>query len=141
MSRYNRINIDGKGVSRTALNGITIMPGSLVKLSAGGLFTTHSTTGKKGDFIYVMHADTLQGGTCDTTVASMTTGIGEFAETGRELAVLVTASTALVMDSPLTSNGAGVLRIGVIGTDEIIAYSQEVFTTPASAQLVRVRFA
>jgi len=142
MSRYNRINIDGKGVSRTALVGAAaITPGSLVKLSGAGAFVAHSTAGKKGDFIYAMHPDALQGATCDTAVAIGATGVGEIAETGRELAMLVAATTVLVLDSPLTSNGAGALRLAVIGTDEIIAYSQEVFTVPATAQLVRVRIA
>ena len=67
--------------------------------------------------------------------------MGEIAETGRELAVLVAATAALKEDTPLTSNGAGLLRIAVLGTDDVIAYSQEVITVGAAPELVKVRFA
>ena len=67
--------------------------------------------------------------------------VGEIAETGRELAVLVAATSALKEDTPLTSNGAGLLRIAVLGTDDVIAYSQEVITVGAAPELVKVRFA
>lgn len=141
MPRYNRINLDGQSITRTALTGAALLPGTICKLNASGAFVVHATAGKKQDFIYVMNVDTLQGKKITETVASGDTGLGEFAETGREVAALVVASAVLKIDTPLTSDGAGKLKIATLGTDEVIAYSQEVFTVGASADLVRVRFA
>jgi len=142
MARFNRINIDGESVTRTALIGsVALLPGTIAKLDTNGLFVAHSTAGKKQDFLYVINVDTLQGKNADTVVAIGDSALGEFAETRREIAALVAATTVLKIDSPLTSNGAGVFRLAVLGTDEVIAYSQEAFTVGASAQLARVRFA
>ena len=141
MARFNRINLDGKSDTRTALTAAALLPGTLAKLDANGAFVVHATAGKKQDFVYVLNVDTLQGKKVTETIASGDTALGEYAETGRELAALVVATAALKIDTPLTSDGAGKLKIATLGTDEVIAYSQEVVTIGATADLARVRFA
>lgn len=137
-----RINLDGKSCSKTKLStAAALAAGNVLKLNASGLFLAHSTDGKKQDAIYIAHNLEHEGLQTADAIPASSTVVGEIAETGRELAVLVAATSALKEDTPLTSNGAGLLRIAVLGTDEVIAYSQEVRTVGASAELVKVRFA
>jgi hypothetical protein len=141
MARYNRINLDGESVTRTALTGAALKAGNLVKLNASGAFVVHATAGKKQDFVYLMNVDYLQGKKADDTITSGDTGVGEMFVTNRECAALVVAATVLKLDSPLTSDGAGLLKLAVLGTDEVIAYSCEALTVAAGGELVRVRAA
>ena len=140
--RFARINLDGKSCSKTKLStAVATAPGQLLALNTSGLFLAHATDGKKQDAIYIAHNLEHEGLQTADAIPASSTVVGEIAETGRELAVLVDATAALKEDTPLTSNGAGLLRIAVLGTDEVIAYSQEVYTVGASAELVKVRFA
>ena len=54
---------------------------------------------------------------------------------------LIVAATVLKLDSPLTSDGAGMLKLATLGTDEVVAYSCEALTVAAGGELVRVRAA
>ena len=141
IGRYARVNLDGKSITKTKLSGaITLLAGNVVKLSSS-TFVKHSTDGKKQGAIYIVNTNESEGQQSGDTIAASSTIVGEIAETGRELAVLIKATAVLVEDTPLTSAGDGTLRIAVLGTDEVIAYSQEALTVGASAQLVKVRFA
>ena len=141
IGRFARVNLDGKSITKTKLSGaITLLAGNVVKLS-GQTFVKHATDGKKQDAIYIVNANESEGQQSADTIAASSTIVGEIAETGRELAVLVKALAVLVEDTPLTSDGTGALRVAVLGTDEVIAYSQEIITVGAAAQLVKVRFA
>ena len=140
--RFARINLDGKSVTKTKLStAAALAPGNILKLNASGLFLAHATDGKKQDAIYIAHNLEHEGLQSADAIPASSTVVGEIAETGRELAVLVAATAALKEDTPLTSNGAGIFRIAVLGTDEVIAYSQEVITVGAAPELVKVRFA
>lgn len=141
IGRFARVNLDGKSITKTKLSGaITLLAGNVVKLS-GQTFVKHATDGKKQDAIYIVNTNESEGQQSADTIAASSTIVGEIAETGRELAVLVKALAVLVEDTPLTSDGTGALRVAVLGTDEVIAYSQEIITVGAAAQLVKVRFA
>ena len=141
IGRYARVNLDGKSCTKTKLSGaITLQAGNVVKLSSG-TFIKHATDGKKQGAIYIVNTNESEGQQSADTIAASSTIVGEIAETGRELAVLIRATLVLVEDTPLTSAGDGTLRIAVLGTDEVIAYSQEALTVGAAAQLVKVRFA
>lgn len=140
--RFARINLDGKSCSKTKLStAAALAAGNVLKLNSSGLFLAHATDGKKQDAIYIAHNLEHEGLQTADAIPASSTVVGEIAETGRELAVLVAATAALKEDTPLTSNGAGLLRIAVLGTDEVIAYSQEVITVGAAPELVKVRFA
>jgi len=142
MGRYNRINLDGKSITETALVEEATLPGSVVVYnSTTTKYDKFATAGGgSGIQLYVTHTDNLVGETSDTAVAADTTGVFEYIEKGRELAVLVDATSVLVKDSPLTPGAiAGQLKIGTPATDHIVAFSQETYTVGASAELVRVR--
>jgi len=140
IGRYARVNLDGKSITKQKLSSVALQAGHVVKLSSG-TFIKHATDGKKQDFIYVVNVNEEEGQQSADTIASGSSIKGELAETGRGLAVLIKATLVLVEDTPLTSAGDGTLRIAVLGTDEVIAYSQEALTVGAAAQLVKVRFA
>jgi len=141
IGRFARINLDGLSVTKTKLSGaITLLAGNVVKMS-GQTFVKHATDGKKQDAIYVVNTNESEGQQSADVIAASSTIVGEIAETGRQLAVLIKALAVLVEDTPLTSAGDGTLRVAVLGTDEVIAYSQEIITVGAAAQLVKVRFA
>lgn len=140
MARYHRINLDGKSCTETRIVTADTLPGSVVFISSGE-FAKYVTPGAVSNKLYVLNTDYTNGKTADDVVAADDAGIGEYAETGREMAVLVAAASVLVKDTPLTTALAGVLEIGTPGTDTIVAYSQEALTVGASPELVRVRFA
>lgn len=141
IGRYARVNLDGKSHTKTKLSGVPLQAGHIVKLSSGAIaFIKHATDGKKQDAIYIVNTNESEGQQSGDTIAAASTIVGEIAETGRDLAVLIKATLVLVEGTPLTSAGDGTLRIAVLGTDEVIAYSQEALTVGASAQLVKVRF-
>lgn len=140
MSRYNRINLDGKSITETRLVTGDTLPGSVVSITADK-FAKYVTAGSVTAKLYVLGVDYVQGKTADDLVIADDTGVADYAETGRELATLVAASTVLVKDSPLTTDLDGVLKLATPATDEVVAYSQESLTVGESAELVRVRFA
>lgn len=140
--RFARINLDGKSVSKTKLTtAVATAPGQLLALNTSGLFAGYAVAGKRGALLYVAHPLEHEGLQSADAIPASSTVVGELAENGRELAVLVAATAALKEGTPLTSNGAGLLRIAVLGTDDVIAYSQEVITVGAAPELVKVRFA
>lgn len=140
MARYHRINLDGKSCTETRLVAADTLPGSVVFISSGE-FAKYNTAGAVNSKLYVLNTDYTNGKTSDDLVLTDDAGIGDYAETGREMAVLVAAASVLVKDSPLTTDLAGVLKIGVPGTDTIVAHSQEALTVGVAPELVRVRFA
>lgn len=140
--RFARINLDGKSVSKTKLTtAVATAPGQLLALNTSGLFAGYAVAGKRDALLYVAHPLEHEGLQSADAIPASSTVVGELAENGRELAVLVAATAALKEGTPLTSNGAGLLRIAVLGTDDVIAYSQEVITVGAAPELVKVRFA
>ena len=140
--RFARINLDGKSCPKTKLTtAAATAPGQLLALNTSGLFAGYAVAGKRDALLYVAHPLEHEGLQSADAIPAFSTVVGEIAETGRELAALVAATAALKEDTPLTSNGAGLLRIAVLGTDEVIAYSQEVITVGAAPELVKVRFA
>lgn len=125
-------------VKREALANATTSPGHLLLLSSGK-FIKHGTDGKWGS-VFVADVNFLDGLTdtyaADTTVQAFEPKDGEYyyvrAKTGQALVKGVT---------PLTSDGAGRVRVGVVGTDVIGAYAEVTVTTSADEQLVLVRIA
>ncbi|CNJ18624.1 Uncharacterised protein [Yersinia aldovae] len=142
MPRYNRINLDGVAETENRQMAVTTLPGSIAYIDATDKLAKFVTDGKgSGVQLYVLGSDTLQGKRVTDVVAVGDVGIGNYMETGRSFAALVKAATVLKSDTPLAIDATGVLRIGVVGTDFIAAYSKENYTVGASAELVRVRAA
>lgn len=142
MARYNRINIDGAAETENRQMKVTVLPGSLAFIGSDDKFDKFVTVGAgEGIQLYAIGVDYLQGKRVTETVAIGDIGVGNYFETGRSFAMLVKAAAALNVDTPLAVDAAGVLRIGVVGTDHIVAYSKEKFTVGASSELVIVRAA
>jgi hypothetical protein len=141
MARYNRINLDGAAETENRQMAAAALPGSIVAIDANDHFAKFATDGAgEGVQLYVLGSDTLQGKRVTDAVDTGAIGIGNYMETGRSFAALVVAASALKHDTPLAIGAAG-LRIGVVGTDHIVAYSKEIYTVGASAELVAVRAA
>ncbi len=142
MARYNRINIDGAAETENRQMKVALLPGSLAFIGLDDKFDKFVTAGAgEGVQLYAIGVDYLQGKRVTETVAIGDIGVGNYFETGRSFAMLVKAAAALNVDTPLAVDATGVLRIGVVGTDHIVAYSKEKFTVGASAELVIVRAA
>ena len=142
MARYNRINIDGVAETENRQMKVAVLPGSLAFIGSDDKFDKFVTDGAgEGVQLYAIGVDYLQGKRVTETVAIGDIGVGNYFETGRSFAMLVKAAAALNVDTPLAVDATGVLRIGVVGTDHIVAYSKEKFTVGASAELVIVRAA
>lgn len=112
-----------------------ILPGNLL-LRTADEFEIHDGAGAAG-FVYVAkeapHADIETAYLADETVFAYKPASGEYYQ------MLVATTQALVVDTPLTSNGAGLLRIAVIATEPVVCYSDETITTTATTP-VRVKF-
>jgi len=139
--RFARINLDGKSCAKTKLStAVATAPGQLLALNTSGLFAGYATAGKHA-LLYVAHPLEHEGLQSADAIPASSTVVGEMAENGRELAVLVAATSALKEDTALTPDTAGRLKVAVVGTDAIVAYSQETYTVGAAPELVKVRFA
>jgi len=140
--RFARINLDGKSCSKTKLStAVATAPGQLLALNTSGLFAGYAVAGKRDALLYVAHPLEHDGLQSADAIPASSTVVGELAENGRELAVLVAATSALKEDTALTPDTAGRLKVAVVGTDVIVAYSQETYTVGAAPELVKVRFA
>lgn len=141
MARYNRINLDGAAETENRPMAADALPGSIVSINANDSFAAFITDGAgDGVQLYVLGSDTLQGKRVTDVVSANDIGIGNYMETGRSFAALIAPSSALKHDTPLAIGATG-LRIGVVGEDHIVAYSKEIYTVGASAELVAVRAA
>lgn len=125
-------------VKREAVANAALSPGHILTLSSAK-FIKHAVDGKWGS-VFLADVNILDGVAdayaANDTVQAFTPKDGEFyylrAKTGQALVKGVT---------PLTSDGAGRVRVGVIGTDVIGAYAEVTVTTSADEQIVLVRIA
>lgn len=112
-----------------------ILPGNLL-LRAANELKLHDGA-NLGGFVYVAKEQTAsfdidRAYELGETVQAYVPHSGEFYQ------MLVATGQALVVDTPLTSTGAGLLDIAA-GTDVVICYSDEAVTTVATTK-VRVKF-
>lgn len=126
-----------------------ILPGNLL-LRAANKLAVHNVSGAGatggGTFVYVAkeapHANIETAYLADETVFAYKPESGDYYQ------MLVATGQTLVVDSPLTSNGAGLLRLAVAATgagstyalgDEVLCYAAETITTTATTP-VAVKF-
>ena len=133
--RYRRINLDGKSVTETRLAAANTLPGVLVNIDSSEKFAVVSALSGR---IYVMHPASHQGLGIAEAVPSGDSGVAEYVEEGRELALLCPAGE-YKKDTPIKLGADGKGAIGVEGTDVIIGYSQDEVTLTGD-DLIRVRF-
>lgn len=143
MPRYNRINLDGKSITETRTSAADVLPGQLMQITAGK-FVVPTADAKQQ--LFVANVAHLQGLDAATAIPSGDSIEGEYLETGREVAALVSPTLVLVKGSPLSVAATGYLIAPTditVGTgtvkSPIVAYAQEALTVGAAAELVLVR--
>ncbi|EGQ7677949.1 hypothetical protein MW334_003516 [Vibrio parahaemolyticus] len=134
MSRYRRVNLDGKSITETRTMAANTKPATFVVIDDNEQFVAAvEITGR----MYLVNPAYHQGLGIRDEVPANDSGAGEYVEDGRELAVLCPAGD-YKKDTPITM-AAGMAAIGVEGTDSIIGYSQDEVTL-TEEDLIRVRF-
>lgn len=133
--RYNRINLDGKSMTETLVTAAALLPGTLAVISSGEFAQASAVKGR----MYVMHPARDQGLTVADAVPSGDSGVGEYVEEGRELAILCPAGT-YAKDTPIKLGTAGKGAIASSDTDDVIGYSQDAVVIGSGlTDLIRVR--
>lgn len=134
MSRYRRVNIDGKSITETRVAAAALLPGTFAVIDANDKFAQAAAAVGR---VYVVNCAYHQGLSIRDAVPAGDSAVGDYVEEGRELAVLCPAG-AYKKDSPIKigANGQGVLATD--DTDTVIGYSQDEVTLTA-ADFIRVR--
>lgn len=146
MARHNKIHLgpacENRPQTEDALATVAITPGSFVYRVAGGFALATAALAVEGRELYVASENWFAGLQVDDDNA-----VGEtmtaYKRNPREIlaALLVTGQNITAKDTPLAiSTTAGQLRVGVVGTDHIVAYAREVFNNnTGSAALIAIR--
>lgn len=138
MSRYRRVNIDGKSLFKTETRrtAAALLPGTFAVINGSDLFAQATElTGR----IYVIDCAYHQGLVIRDAVPSGDSAVGNYVEEGRELAILCPAGT-YKKDTPikLGTNGQG--AIATDDADSVIGYSQdEAVIASGQTDFIRVR--
>ena len=118
--------------------GATLTPGMLAQ-AAGGELIPHGDAGESG-FVYVakeLTANFEAGGGVNADYAEGDTAQAYIPTSGEMYRMLVATGQTVVKDSPLESNGAGLLVVATTG--DVICYADETVTTTTTTP-VRVAF-
>lgn len=147
MARHNLINLgpaqDNSPQTEEGLASVAIMPGSVVNKDSSNEFEpTTAALGVEGRQLYFADHNWVAGRNTDDANPADETMIALVPlPRQRYAALLLTGQNVTRVDTPLTlSATAGVLEIGTVGTDHIVAYAREVFNnTSGSSQLIAIK--
>lgn len=129
-----------KPIQTEAPAATELKAGALVFKSSGEFAEFATDGGGAGVKLYLVDVNFLkQEAAATSTWASGDTTVAFEPRPAELYNALVATGQTLAKDSPLASNGDGTLRLGVVGTDDIIAYADEAVTTTAE-QLVAIKF-
>lgn len=133
-SAVNALPIKEEAIAVAAIN-----PGNVLLRTTAG-FKKHDVNGTAAanGFAYIADLNVLDGVT--TAYATNDTVQAFRLQSGETYNALVVSGAVLSLNTPLTSDGAGRLKVATLGTDAVIAFSDEV-VTPAADALVRVKIA
>src|SRR5690625_1090487 len=137
MSRYRRVNLDGKSVTETRTTAAALLPGTFAVINGTDEFAQAAATAGR---MYVVHPANHEGLGITDQIPLGHSAVGEYVEEGRELAILCPAGT-YAKDTPikLGTNGQG--AVAASDTDTVIGYSQDDATIASGqADFIRVRF-
>ncbi len=142
MARHNKIHLgpacENRPQTEEALATVAITPGTFVYRVAGGFAPVTAALALAGRELYVASENWFAGLQVDDANAINQTMVA-YKRNPREIlaALLITAQNITAKDTPLAiSATAGQLRIGVVGTDHIVAYSREVFNNNTGAAVL-----
>ncbi|GHC58444.1 hypothetical protein GCM10010096_34430 [Alcaligenes pakistanensis] len=134
MSRYRRVNIDGKSITETRVAAAALLPGTFAVIDANDKFAQAAAAVGR---VYVVNCAYHQGLSIRDAVPAGDSAVGDYVEEGRELAVLCPAG-AYKKDSPIKIGANGQGALATDDTDTVIGYSQDEATLTA-ADFIRVR--
>ncbi|WP_145055528.1 phage cement protein [Mixta calida] len=138
MSRYRRVNIDGKSLykTETRIAAAALLPGTAATINADDEFAQATDlTGR----LYIIDCAYHQGLGIRDAVPAGDSAVGNYVEEGRELALLC-APGAYKKDSPIKLGTSGQFTLATDDTDSVIGYSQDEYTIAASStEFIRVR--
>lgn len=117
-----------------------IKAGLLLTKDSAGKFIKHNVAGESG-MAYIANLDAVGQANMTDTYASGDVVFAFEPKAGQLFNVVVAAGNNITAkDTPLTSNGDGTLKIAATnGTEEVIAYADEVADFTAAAGLCRVK--
>ena len=147
MARHNKIDLgpayENCPQTEEGLASVSIAPGSIVTKDASNEFVLCTAAlSAVGNEIYIADHNWAAGRNTDDANPADETMIAQLPLPRKQYAaLLLTGNNVTRRDTPLAvSATAGVLRIGVPGTDPIVAYAREVFNnTSGSSQLIAVK--
>lgn len=134
MSRYRRVNIDGKSITETRVAAAALLPGTFAVIDASDKFAQAAAAVGR---VYVINCAYHQGLNIRDAVPAGDSAVGDYVEEGRELAVLCPAG-AYKKDSPIKIGANGQGALATDDTDTVIGYGQDEVTLTA-ADFIRVR--
>lgn len=134
MSRYRRVNIDGKSITETRAAAAVLLPGTFVTIDVNEKFAQAAAAVGR---MYVVNPAYHQGLGIRDAVPADDSAVGEYVEEGRELAILCPAGT-YKKDTPIKLGANGQGAIATADTDRVIGYSQDEATL-TEADFIRVR--
>lgn len=138
MSRYRRVNIDGKSLykTETRTTAAALLPGTAAVIDSNDKFA--QATALVGR-IYIIDSAYHQGLGIRDAVPANDSAIGNYVEEGRELALLCVPGT-YKKDTPIKLGSSGQFTIATADTDSVIGYSQDDAVIVASTtDFIRVR--
>lgn len=134
MSRYRRVNIDGQSLYKTETRKLAaaLLPGTFVIINNDDEFAA-APAGTVGR-LYVLDCAHHEGLDIRDVIPQGHSGIGNYVEEGRELAILMPAGTYR-KDEPISVGASG---RGVSGATNVIGWSQD-DAVLAEEDFIRVR--
>ncbi|NDJ59442.1 hypothetical protein GWD52_21145 [Enterobacteriaceae bacterium 4M9] len=138
MSRYRRVNIDGKSLYKTETRtaATALLPGTAAVINDDDQFAQATAlTGR----LYIIDSAYHQGLGIRDAVPVGDSAVGNYVEEGRELALLCVAGD-YAKDDPIKLGANGQFTKATADTDSAIGYSQDDATIVASTtDFIRVR--
>jgi len=128
VKKFNRINIDGVSITETLPCAVAINPGVFVVRNSGEFAIATAVSGQ----MFVMTPANHQGLGISDAVPQDASGVAEYVQEGRELALRVGEGTYTEGQALTMSNtGVAIAIPAVAGDYEVVAYVQEPLTVAA----------
>lgn len=121
MARYNRINLDGKSITRTALLKSNAKAGDILTIDGNELVAVTAYDGSQQ--LYAVNTAYTQGLNVEDEIKAGLTVVADIVEPSRSLALKVSTAGNIKLGSPLKLTGSGVELAGA--SDIVIGFSNE----------------